>query len=108
MVVALSYVLAVIMTVALAICLYPIAAMFWVFGLLGKVSDGMFKFTKHTIAALWKDLKKSEQSTLSNANQMISAESTWLCTCGCQNTGKFCSECGTIKPVEVVDSEVPV
>ena len=28
------------------------------------------------------------------------AEGTWKCACGVENTGKFCSECGTPKPEE--------
>ena len=32
-------------------------------------------------------------STTTNVN-------TWTCSCGASNTGKFCSECGTTKPVE--------
>lgn len=29
----------------------------------------------------------------------VPAESTWTCTCGAVNTGKFCQECGKPKPV---------
>lgn len=105
MVVALSYVLAVIMTAAIAIFLYPIAAAFWVFGLLGKLSDGLFEFTRRTIAALWKDLRNTEQVKVAVANQAISGEDVWTCACGCANTGKFCSNCGAGKPevVEVIE-----
>lgn len=101
MVVALSYVLAVVMTAAIAIFLYPIAASFWVFGLLGKLSDGLFEFTRRTIAALWKDLKNSEQAKVVVASQVLCGEDVWTCACGCANTGKFCSNCGAGKPEEV-------
>ena len=100
MVVALSYVLAVLITVALAICLYPIAGVFWVFGLLGKLSDGVFKFTRRTIAALWRDLKKTEQSNILNQNTVLESGDSWTCSCGHTVTGKFCSNCGCEKPNE--------
>lgn len=100
MVVALSYVLAVLITVALAIVLYPIAGLFWVFGLLGKLSDGLFKFTKKTIAALWRDLKNTEQEANTNKTPMIDTMNTWTCACGAVSTGKFCTECGCSKPEE--------
>lgn len=100
MIVALSYVLAVVMTAALAIILYPIAAAFWVFGLLGKLSDGLFDFTKRTIGLLWKDLKNSEQAKLVVANQLATRESMWTCSCGYCNEGRFCSNCGAAKTEE--------
>ena len=102
MVVALSYILAVLITVALAIFLYPIAAMFWVFGLLGKLSEGLFSFTKKTIAALWRDLKNSEQVTIVSTVSAIDNPNSWVCSCGCSNLGKFCSECGAVKPNNTV------
>lgn len=105
MVVALSYVIAVILTAALAISLYPLSAMFWVFGLLGKLSDGMFSFTKKTIAALWRDLKSSERATMAQATALIDNTEAWVCKCGCRNTGKFCSQCGGSKPDEYVSVE---
>lgn len=58
MVSVLSFVIAIILTAALAIILYPIAALFWIFGLFGKLSDGMFNFTKNVISYLWRDIKK--------------------------------------------------
>ena len=105
MVVALSYVIAVILTAALAIVLYPISAMFWIFGLLGKLSDGMFAFTKCAIAALWRDLKSSEQATMAHTAAITESAEAWVCNCGCHNTGKFCSECGSGKPEEIVSVE---
>ena len=94
MVVALSYILAVIMTAAIAIILYPIAAAFWVFGLLGKFSDKLFGFTKRTIARLWKDLSNSDQVKVA----VVNTEDAWTCACGCTNAGKYCSDCGASKP----------
>ena len=84
MVVALSYVIAIILTLALAIFLYPISAFFWILGLLGKISDNLFAFTNRVIKSLWRDIRNSDKNT---AEQ-------WVCSCGCANTGKFCSECG--------------
>lgn len=57
MVMAISYVIAVCITIAIACILYPIAALFWVFGLLGRISDVLFAFTTNVIRNLWKDLK---------------------------------------------------
>lgn len=64
MVVFLSYVIAVILTVGLAVCLYPLCAIFWISGLLGKISNGMFNFTNGVIKKLWQDIKGS--SVVSN------------------------------------------
>ena len=90
MIVALSYVIAVVLTLALAVCLYPVSGLFWVLGLLGKISDNLFSFTNRVIKSLWKDLRQSEKQ---------SAEQ-WLCECGTMNSGKFCTECGKSNSVE--------
>ena len=92
MVVALSYFIALLLTFAIAILLYPISAFFWVLGLLGKISDNLFAFTNKVIRSLWKDIKNSDKSNLKQ----------WTCSCGCVNTGKFCSECG--KPNIVIEN----
>ena len=92
MVVALSYIIAIILTVALAILLYPISACFWVLGLLGKISDKMFVFTNKAIKSLWRDLRDDKNDT---ANQ-------WVCSCGAANNGEFCSKCGKPNATEVV------
>lgn len=88
MIVALSYFIAVILTIALAVLLYPISGFFWILGLLGRISDSIFSFTNRVIKSLWRDIKKSEQSVVAQ----------WTCTCGCSNSGKFCSECGKSNP----------
>ena len=73
MIQALSYVIAVILTLLIAMCLYPIAVLFWLFGwigkilvhifvLLGKASDAMFKFTTKVIRSLWDELKGAEKN----------------------------------------------
>ncbi len=65
---AISYIIAVIITCLLAVILYPVAALFWLFGLIGrllvrvfelfgKISENMFKFTTKAIRSLWNDLK---------------------------------------------------
>ena len=102
MVVALSYILAVILTAALAIVLYPISAAFWLLGCLGKVSEHLFSFTRRTIRALWRDIRGTDQE-ISGAGAQ--SKPTWICTCGCENTGKFCSECGKGKPEETAEEE---
>lgn len=84
MVLALSYVIAIILTIILAILLYPISAFFWVLGLLGRISDKLFVFTNRAIKSLWRDIRNDNQNTV---NQ-------WVCSCGATNSGEFCSECG--------------
>lgn len=100
MVVVLSYIIAVLLTVAIAICLYPISAAFWLLGLLGKISDNMFSFTNKAIRSLWRDLRNSD----------ITSGEQWVCSCGCSNVGKYCSSCGkasaaTETPATPDDSE---
>ncbi len=101
MVVFLSYVLAVILTLALAIFLYPVAAFFWVIGLFGKIADGMFSFTSRTISKLWQDLRKV-------GNEDTDVSNKWQCACGCFNAGRFCSACGAAMPVPVISQESEV
>ena len=85
MVVALSYVIAVILTLALAVLLYPISAVFWILGLLGKIADRLFTFTNRVIKSLWSDIKNGDKKS----------EEQWVCSCGCtNNTGNFCYACG--------------
>lgn len=57
MVIALSYVLAVLLTIALAVVLYPIAGLFWILGFFGKISEALFAFTSKVINSLWIDIR---------------------------------------------------
>ena len=93
MIVAFSYIIAVVLTFALAVFLYPIAGLFWIMGLFGKISDNMFSFTTRVIKSLWKDI--------GGIDKPIGAQ--WVCDCGCINSGKFCAECGKSKVTEVVE-----
>lgn len=99
MVSVLSYLIAIIITIALAVFLYPIAGLFWMLGLFGKVSDIMFKFTSRIIRSLWRDIRgvKSDMN-IEDANFTY-----WQCECGKTNTGKFCSECGRMMPTVIDD-----
>lgn len=69
MIAVLSYIIAIIITLVLAIILYPVAGLFWlleqigkilvwIFNLFGKVASNMFEFTTKVIRSLWKDIKK--------------------------------------------------
>ena len=57
MIIALSYIFAVLITVALAIVLYPIAGLFWILGFFGKISEALFAFTTRVIHSLWRDIQ---------------------------------------------------
>ena len=58
MVNVLSKIIAVLITVILACVLYPIAAFFWILGIIGKLSDNIFSFTNSVIKKLWSDIKE--------------------------------------------------
>ncbi len=62
MVSALSYVIAIIITMCLAIILYPISGLFWLLGLFGKIADVLFRFTTKLIRSLWQDIKGMNQN----------------------------------------------
>lgn len=89
MVVALSYVIAVLLTVLIAVFLYPLAGGFWLLGLFGKISDKMFDCTTRMIRSLWRDIGKMEEAP----------KIQWVCSCGGKNSGRFCSQCGKEKTV---------
>ena len=58
MVKILSRIFAVLITVVLVIILYPIAAILWVLGFIGKLGTKMFEWTNKTIKKLWNDIKQ--------------------------------------------------
>lgn len=110
MIVVFSYIIAVLLTIALAIILYPIAALFWllemvgkllviIFDLFGKVSDNMFNFTTKVIRRLWQDIKNLDHQVVVQATISVPQ---WTCKCGEVNTGKFCSSCGNAMIAETV------
>lgn len=53
-----SKLFALILTIAIAIVLYPICAFFYIFKLIGQISSIMFGFTNHLIAKLWLEIKE--------------------------------------------------
>jgi len=63
MVKVLSYIIAVVLTLLLALALYPIAILFWVLKwagqIVGIISDWIFVHTNSAITRLWQDLKGS-------------------------------------------------
>ena len=56
-----SYTLAIIITAILAVILYPIAAICWIFSQIGKASTFLLKWTNKTIQKLWDDIRNSNQ-----------------------------------------------
>lgn len=44
--------------------------------------------------------KQAQMAQADRQNQSAKEDNSWTCTCGHENTGKFCSNCGTAKPVE--------
>ena len=75
MVIALSYILAVLLTIALAIVLYPIAGLFWILGFFGKISEALFAFTSRLIKSLWRDIRNVNKSAMNNVEN-VEDEST--------------------------------
>lgn len=59
----LSYIIACILTVLLVCILYPIACIFWLMGMVGKivgiVSEWIFTHTNQMIKNLWADLRST-------------------------------------------------
>lgn len=64
MVIILSYIIAIIITLVLAIILYPISTVFFLVGSVGKViyklGDFIFKRTNKGIKKLWSDIKHTK------------------------------------------------
>ncbi|MDD6033193.1 MAG: hypothetical protein PUC47_06875 [Oscillospiraceae bacterium] len=106
MIAALSYIIAVLITVALAVILYPVAGLFWILGLFGKLASAIFSLTRRIIRAMWNDIRKMEpraavpmpEAQPVNLPTLEPAIETWECPCGRINTGNFCGECGTQRP----------
>lgn len=46
-------------------------------------------------------MSEQNKQTQATTNVQASPSNAWTCTCGQDNTSKFCSNCGTSKPVEV-------
>lgn len=44
--------------------------------------------------------KQAQMAQADRQNQSAKEDNSWTCTCGHENTGKFCSNCGTAKPVK--------
>lgn len=59
MVNVLSNLIAVLITVALALILYPIAAVFWILGFIGQIGGKLFVWTNALIKKLWDDIHAS-------------------------------------------------
>lgn len=53
-----------------------------------------------TIVAANADFKESDDEIIDMAAKEV-ATNFWVCTCGAENKGKFCMECGTAKPVGI-------
>lgn len=68
MVMVLSVIIAVIISAALAIVLYPITIIFWIVGkvgeITGKIGTAMFKFTTKIMKGLWSDIFGSSKATV--------------------------------------------
>ncbi len=64
MVIVLSYIIAVIITIILAIMLYPISAIFFIIGkigyVLGRLANFIFSHTNSGIKKLWSDIKHTK------------------------------------------------
>lgn len=98
MIVAISYLLAVIITLLLAIILYPIAGFFWILGFFGRISEGLFKFTSNMISSLWRDIRKMSNQEAMNSVVSNNKVESWQCSCGhINNDGRFCEKCGQRK-----------
>ncbi|MCM1506560.1 MAG: hypothetical protein NC177_05420 [Ruminococcus flavefaciens] len=54
-----SYIVAVILTALIAVALYPICAICWIFSVIGKASSLLFNWTNRTIKGLWADINAS-------------------------------------------------
>lgn len=55
-----SYIVAVILTALIAVALYPLCALCWIFSIIGKVSSHLFNWTNKTIKGLWADINSAK------------------------------------------------
>lgn len=69
MVKIISYIIAVIITAVIAVPLYPIAAVFWVFSYIGRISTYLFNFTNNTIKKLWADTRSDDNRSNNTHSQ---------------------------------------
>ncbi len=97
MVKLISYIVAVVLTVLIALILYPIAALFYLFSIIGKISDNLFKWANSTIKKLWKEVKESSREVEASSPD----KETFICPqCGKENprSNVFCDNCGARNP----------
>ena len=97
MVKLISYIVAIVLTALIALVLYPLAALFYLFSIIGKISDNLFKWANNTIKKLWNDVKESGKAVEVTAFD----KGIYVCPqCGKENlkTQAFCNNCGTKKP----------
>lgn len=74
MISALAYLIAIVMTIGLAVILYPIAGFFWILGLFGKIADGIFFLTRKMINAMWDDVKNMGVGNNTVKNDVVQQE----------------------------------
>lgn len=55
-----STIIAVILTALIAVALYPICGMCWLFSIIGQASSRLFHWTNKTIKGLWADINASK------------------------------------------------
>ena len=47
---------------------------------------------------LFQQAQQEEQTRFNSAPKPVSSAESWKCSCGAENTGKFCMQCGKAKP----------
>lgn len=65
---------------------------------MGMNAAGGFMASASATNAAQMERQEAQRAAAQKAAQE-SATGAWVCACGAQNTGKFCSECGSKKPV---------